>query len=93
MKFTMRRAKNGLILKSKDGELLYTESDTDGDDIDRFYDFLYTILEHYGPMTSRHSPKRIYIDIRPGDKWLDAKLEKDYKDAEKNGVSDRDDNE
>lgn len=27
------------------------------------------LLDHYGPSTSRYSPKRIYVLVEPGDKY------------------------
>lgn len=73
MEFKMRSAKNGWILKDDEGnELVHADPvDTygDHDEVEAFADFLYTIAEHYGPSTSRYSPKRIYIRIEPGDKY------------------------
>ncbi len=68
-KFTMKSALNGYILSSDDGEILYQTTDDDKDEIERFCEFLYAVKEHYGPSTSRYSPKRIYINIEPGDKY------------------------
>lgn len=69
----MQGAKNGLILHSEEGELLYQEENDERDELERFAAFLWTILDYYGPSTSRYSAKRIYIDIRPGDKYEDYK--------------------
>jgi hypothetical protein len=73
MKFEIRRVKNGIVLKVDNGiegeepeEIVYQE--TDGNEIESFADFLHFINDHYGPSTSRYSPKRIHIDIKPGDK-------------------------
>lgn len=74
MKFEIRPAKNGLVLMVEHGfadeepeEIVYQESD--GNEIEAFADFLHFINDHYGPSTSRYSPKRIHITIKPGDKW------------------------
>jgi len=72
MKFEIKYAKNGVILEylNEDGtreKFVYQE--TEGNEIEAFVDFLYLILENYGPATSRYSPKRIYIRVEPGDKY------------------------
>jgi hypothetical protein len=46
--------------------IVYQESD--GNEIEAFADFLHFINDHFGPSTSRYSPKRIRITIEPGDK-------------------------
>jgi hypothetical protein len=74
MKFEIRRAQNGVVLRvepdfpdAKSEEVVYQER---GDDeIEAFADFLHYLLDHYGPTTSRHSPKRIYVSVEPGDKF------------------------
>jgi hypothetical protein len=73
MKFEIRHAQNGAILRvehdHREGEtegICYQE--TEGGEIEAFADFLRYINEHYGPSTSRYSPKRIYISVKPGDK-------------------------
>jgi len=38
-------------------------------------DMLWLIDEHFGPVGSRHSEERVYIEIRPGDKFMDGKEE------------------
>jgi hypothetical protein len=71
MKFEIRPAQNGIVLKvdhgDEDEEIVYQESD--GNEIEAFADFLHFINDHYGPSTSRYSPKRIHITIEPGDKF------------------------
>ena len=42
---------------------------TDDGEIEAFADFLRYVLEHYGPATSRYSPKRIHVIVKPGDKY------------------------
>jgi len=73
MKFEIRRVLNGAVLRVEsegDGseeEIVYQEQDDD--EIEAFADFLRHLVEHYGPTTSRYSPKRISIRIDPGDKY------------------------
>lgn len=83
MIFEMRRAKNGYVLKVTDPEakdfgeeeVVCQEeySDDEGNEVERFADFLRYLSDHYGPTTSRYSPKRIYIRVAPGDKHEDWK--------------------
>jgi hypothetical protein len=76
MIFEIKRAENGAILKVNSGiqndeteEIVYQEKYDD--EIECFADFLRYLEEHYGPSTSRYSEKRIYIEVRPGDKFED----------------------
>jgi hypothetical protein len=73
MKFEIRHAQNGAILRVEHDypegeieEICYQE--TDGGEIEAFADFLRYLNENYGPSTSRYSPQRIYISVKPGDK-------------------------
>ena len=73
MKFEVRRACNGAILRvigdpEKDGreEVVYQE--TEDDEIEAFADFLRHLVDNYGPATSRYSPKRIHVVVEPGEK-------------------------
>jgi len=65
MKFEIRRVRNGAVLRVEadgeedGGEIVYQEMEAD--EIEAFADFLRHLLEHYGPTTSRYSPKRIRI--------------------------------
>lgn len=76
--FEIRRVKNGLVLKvtdktnspSEKGEIVYQEKFDD--EIEGFADFLCYLDDCYGPTTSRYSKKRIYISVKPGDKFDDA---------------------
>ena len=74
MNFEVRSARNGVILRivgdsEEDGdeEVVYQETETD--EIEAFAEFLRHLLDHYGPTTSRYSPKRIYVVVEPGDKY------------------------
>ena len=77
MKFEIRRVRNGALLRveaetpdEEADEIVYQETETD--EIEAFADFLRLLLEHYGPSTSRYSPKRIHVVIEPGDKFEPA---------------------
>lgn len=72
MKFEIKRAKNGILLSVHftDGEfeeLVYQE--VEENEVEAFANFLRVLDEHYGPSTSRYSPKRIYVRMEPGDKF------------------------
>jgi len=72
MKFKMKPAKNGWILETEDGSIVYQDNDeSQEDEIERFADFLRVIESEYGPSTSRYSPARINIIVEPGDKYED----------------------
>ena len=72
MKFEIRRVKNGAVLRvdsegeDSDEEIVYQEQE---DEIEAFADFLRHLVDHYGPTTSRYSPKKIFIRVEPGDKY------------------------
>ena len=72
--FQIRKVKNGLVLKailreedSGGEEIVYQEKYDD--EVECFADFLRYLDDEYGPATSRYSEKRIYITIKPGDKY------------------------
>jgi len=76
MKCEIRSTKNGAVLRvehdypeGETEEICYQET-SDGE-IEAFADFLRCLNDHYGPSTSRYSPKRIYIVVKPGDKHPD----------------------
>jgi len=77
MRFEIRRASNGWILKVEEPSSEDAEADEvvheekHEDEVECFADFLRTLNEDLGPSTSRYSPKRIYIRIEPGDKFED----------------------
>ena len=73
MKFDIRRVQNGVVLRvetdgAEPGEEIVYQAQEDGE-VEAFADFLRHLVEHYGPTTSRYSPKRISIRIDPGDKY------------------------
>lgn len=74
MIFQIRRVKNGLVLKvlgegkdTAENEVVYQEKYED--EVECLTDFLWYLVEEYGPSTSRYSPKRIHIETKPGDKF------------------------
>jgi hypothetical protein len=75
MRFEIRAVHNGAILRVEtdgpDGteteELVYQE--IDGGEIEAFAAFLRELNDHYGPSTSRYSPRRIHVIVEPGDKY------------------------
>jgi hypothetical protein len=74
MKFEIRRVRNGAVLRIEPGhaeaeteEVVYQEREDD--EVEAFAQFLRHVADHYGPQTSRYSPKRIYILVEPGDKF------------------------
>ena len=73
MKFEIRRVQNGAVLlvesegKDSGEEIVYQEQEDA--EIEAFADFLRHLVDHYGPTTSRYSPKRISIRVEPGDKY------------------------
>lgn len=74
MKFEIRHARNGVVLAVDPvvpgepvEEVVYQE--TEDGEIEAFADFLRFLVDHYGPTTSRYSPKRIHVIVKPGDKY------------------------
>jgi hypothetical protein len=74
MKFEIRAVKNGAVLRveldspqTEVEEIAYQE--TESSEVEAFADFLRFLVDHYGPTTSRYSPKRIHILVEPGDKY------------------------
>ena len=61
MKFEIRRVQNGAVLRVETNgedsgeEIVYQEQEDD--EIEAFADFLRHLVDHYGPTTSRYSPK------------------------------------
>ena len=77
MRFDIRRVKNGCVLvatiseeeSGEKEEIVYQDDYDDGDDVECFADFLRLVANEYGPSTSRYSAKRIYVEVKPGDKY------------------------
>ena len=66
MKFEIRHTNNGALLRvehdypeGETEEICYQE--TESTEIEAFADFLRFLNDHYGPSTSRYSPKRIRV--------------------------------
>lgn len=83
MKFEIRNVKNGLVVaawltedENEKEEIVFQEEFSEEDSVEAFATFLRCLNEHYGPSTSRYSPKRIYVLVKPGDK-NDAFTDKD----------------
>ena len=70
MKLEIRQAKNGVIF-SVNGcdEVVYQEREDEDLSANAFAEILRFIIDEYGPATSRYSAKRIYVEVRPGDKY------------------------
>lgn len=73
--FKLKRVQNGYILEKKDiidGKSTEVETLVGADggegEYEAFQQFLYDILENYGPSDGRYSPKRLRVRIEPGDK-------------------------
>jgi len=84
MKFELHHAKNGWILKYCDAEtpeeIVGVESE---DEHEGFREFLWAILQNYGPSDGKYSQKRIHVNILPGRDYegpLDEKYLNDLKD-------------
>lgn len=73
-KLVISRAENGFIVKeiTKGEEPNIKVFQTDDDAIHSFASLLYSIKEWAGFSGSRYDEKRIYIDVRPGDKHPSA---------------------
>lgn len=81
MKIKIETARNGWMIRREPDEIdeasevfVYGYSD-DSDDVDEvksFANFLWRITELLGPTTSRYSEARIYVEVRPGDKYMDG---------------------
>lgn len=76
VQIVLETADNGFIMRipaehDEDKDIMYVfqEEEDDADDIEPFRQLLSMILHHMGPTTSRYSEKRIYIEVRPGDKY------------------------
>lgn len=65
---TITRCQNGWIVESSaDGPFVFGSSDDD--EVEDFIEVLWEVNAQIGPTTSRWSPKRVSIEVRPGDKW------------------------
>ena len=78
MKVTIETAVNGWLIRtqsdfSEDMPELYVYSHSDSthhtDEVKAFAEVLWRINDLIGPTTSRHSVARIYVEVKPGDKY------------------------
>ncbi|MFH1222989.1 MAG: hypothetical protein V1647_01430 [Pseudomonadota bacterium] len=74
-KFEIKNGKNGLTLSINDGEdtetIVYQEPEylPERAEYDLFQEFLFNILNDYGPSSSRYSKYRLKIVLDHGDKY------------------------
>lgn len=74
----INQVSNGWILTTEDVSLQADETpqtvvfqykeDDESDEVETFRNLLLEVIEVIGPQTSRYSKKKIYIEIKPGDK-------------------------
>lgn len=78
MKFEIKRAKNGWILKTHDGEE-WVGQEVHDDEMSCFVSFLREVELNFGPIEShsRYSKERIHIVLIPGDK-CEEQLDHEY---------------
>lgn len=74
MKIEIRNVANGVVLQiepeqpgDEAQEIVYQAHDHA--EVEAFAEFLRYLVDHYGPHTSRYSPKRIYVRVEPVDKF------------------------
>jgi hypothetical protein len=67
MKFEIKRAKNGYILKFTDGDYVYAE--TEENELDTFRNFLNLLIDNIGPMENKYGHEVLRIVKLPGRKW------------------------
>jgi len=90
MRFELRRVTNGAVLRIEYDigeeveveELVYQEPNEEENEVEAFAEFLRAINEHYGPSTTRYSPKRVHVLVEPGDKHEDLQSADGGSDAE-----------
>ena len=75
MRFEIKHAQNGYIVSCDSDEepLVFQELSDELEEIEAWACFLRELTDHYGPSAgrSRYSAKRIYVEVRPGDKHED----------------------
>jgi hypothetical protein len=81
---TVRTAINGWVLElQSDVESIetyvfsYQDDPSDEDEVKTFASLLRRIDSLIGPSTSRYSEHRVYVDVRPGDKYSVIRQEED----------------
>lgn len=76
MKITIESADNGWIVHYKQvtrRKAVFSVPNNGGDaqEVETFSNVLWFINEQIGPTTGRYSPARIYVEVKPGDKYED----------------------
>ena len=78
MKITIEMAANGWLIRTQPDHpedrsetYVYSHADSfnDTDEVKAFAEVLWRINDLIGPETSRHSVARIYVEVKPGDKY------------------------
>ena len=73
MRFEIKYAKNGLIVScdSEEHPMVFQELSDELEDVEAWACFLRELTNMYGPdaCRSRYSAKRVYVEVRPGDKY------------------------
>ena len=78
-KYKVKSAKNGFIFEVNDGEeTSYIVGRESNDETSSFMEFLWDILEHYGPTCGKYEEKRIRIIAIPGS-CFSGKISADYR--------------
>ncbi|HEA67732.1 MAG TPA: hypothetical protein ENI07_13040 [Desulfobacterales bacterium] len=72
MKFEIKSATNGCILKCTDDDSEYVyQFQGLSSDVEAFADFLRELTDAHGPQDGRYEELRIHILVKPGDKHPD----------------------
>lgn len=73
MRFEIKYAKNGYIVSCDSDEhpLVFQECADELEEVEAWAYFLRELTDLYGPACcgSRYSAKRVYVEVRPGDKY------------------------
>lgn len=76
MRFEIKYAKNGFIVSSDSDEqpMVFQELSDELEEVEAWACFLRELTFTYGPdaCRSRYSAKRVYVEVRPGDKYQDG---------------------
>lgn len=80
MRLILETAINGWLIREQPDEIdersevyvfSFTDSLNDVDEVKAFAQVLWRLNDLIGPTTSRYSPARIYVEVKPGDKHED----------------------
>jgi hypothetical protein len=76
MRFEIKNARNGFIVSCDSDEepMVFQEISDELEEVEAWACFLRELTFMYGPdaCRSRYSAKRIYVEVRPGDKYEDG---------------------